>query len=99
MAVFFTRKSHAARLVIRNSRILIDKIRVSDIFDSHHPLHNSPPRQPAQAIVKRHCGMPLAAFVCSLSHPKPEVQQLELSVLESEPIMVEPPRQETRNAS
>jgi hypothetical protein len=42
MAVFSTRKSHAARLVIRNSLILIDKIRVSDIFNSHHPLQSQP---------------------------------------------------------
>jgi hypothetical protein len=39
MAVFFTRKSHAAAYVARNYLIGSRYPYISDIFDSHHPLH------------------------------------------------------------
>jgi hypothetical protein len=51
MGVFFTRKSHAAHLVIGNSLIGIDKTCVGDIFDSHHPLQPQPSLANASQLV------------------------------------------------
>jgi hypothetical protein len=42
MALFFTPKSHAALLVACNAMIHNVSRHACDIFDSHHPLHNSP---------------------------------------------------------
>src|SRR5580658_8509828 len=52
VGLFFTHKSRAAAFRACNAMIRNGQWLPSDVFDSHHPLH-PPPRQPAEAIVKR----------------------------------------------